>query len=231
MSFAYEPGHPVLRGLNLHVRPGERVAIVGPSGAGKSSVAMLISRLRDPDSGQIRIDGHDLRDLTLASVRGQVAVVLQDSVLFAATVRDNIAYGLPEATDEMVYAAAELAGAHEFILALPGGYETVVGERGDTLSGGQRQRIAIARAAIRDAPIVILDEAMSGLDQETEREVLAALARLTADRTTLVITHDLSAALDADRVVWIEAGQVLDQGRPSDVLTRCSPGVADAQPR
>jgi len=231
VSFGYEPGHPVLRGLNLHVRPGERVAIVGPSGAGKSSVAMLISRLRDPDSGQVRIDGHDLCDLTVASVRSQVAVVLQDSVLFATTVRENIGYGLPDATDEMVYAAAELAGAHEFIMALPEGYETVVGERGDTLSGGQRQRIAIARAAVRDAPIVILDEAMSGLDQETERDVLAALARLTADRTTLVITHDLSAALDADRVVWIDGGRVLDQGKPREVLTRCSSEVADAQLR
>lgn len=212
---SYEPDVPVLRGLSLEIQPGERVAVVGPSGAGKSSLAMLVSRLRDPDAGVVRIDGQDLRELTLESVRTQIAIVLQESLLFATTIRDNIAHGLPGATQEQVEDAARLAGAHEFVLALPQGYDTVVGERGATLSGGQRQRIAIARAAIRDAPIVILDEAMSGLDVATERAVVEALRRLTQDRTTLVITHDLNAAADCDRVIWVEEGRVVaDEAMP-----------------
>jgi ATP-binding cassette subfamily B protein len=213
-------GRPGVGGLDLHVHPGERVAVVGPSGAGKSSLVALLSRLRDPDDGTVLIDGHDLCDLTIDSVRAQVAVVLQESVLFATSVRENIAFGLPGATPEQVEQAARLAGAHEFVLALPEGYDTVVGERGATLSGGQRQRLAIARAAIRDAPIVVLDEALTGLDGETESEVVAALGRLTAGRTTFVITHDLEAARDADRVLWIEDGRVLDDGPPEPVLAR-----------
>ena len=205
---SYVPGRPVLRGLDLRIAAGERVAVVGPSGAGKSTLVSLLTRLRDPDAGRVLVDGHDLRDLSLACLRSQVAIVLQDSVLFAVSVRDNIAFGRPGATDEQVVAAARLAEAHEFICALPDGYDTVVGERGSTLSGGQRQRIAIARAAVRDAPLVVLDEALSGLDTDTEREVVAALARLTAGRTTLVITHDLDAAADADRVVVLEDGVV-----------------------
>ncbi|MFZ5870765.1 MAG: ABC transporter ATP-binding protein [Actinomycetota bacterium] len=216
----YEPGHPVLRGVDLQVMPGEKVAVVGPSGAGKSSIAMLLSRLRDPDAGAVRIDGHDLRDLTIESVRRQVAVVLQESLLFATTIRENIAYGRPGAKDADVVRAARLAGAHDFIRQLPQGYDTVVGERGATLSGGQRQRIAIARAAIRDAAIVVLDEAMTGLDEDTEREVLAALDRLTADRTTFVITHDLAAAAGCDRVIRIEDGRVVETGSPATVLGR-----------
>jgi ATP-binding cassette subfamily B protein len=227
---SYERGHPILRGLDLHIRPGERVAVVGPSGAGKSSIAMLLSRLRDPDDGIVRIDGHDLRDLTVASVRGQIAVVLQESLLFATSVRDNISHGAPGATQRQVEDAARLAGAHDFILALPHGYDTVVGERGATLSGGQRQRIAIARAAIRDAPIVLLDEATTGLDKGTEREVVAALHRLTRGRTTVIITHDLDAALDSDRVLWVESGVVLDQGPPAQVLARRGhPGPENTQ--
>ena len=227
VHLSYVAGTPVLGrpgagGLDLHVRPGQRVAVVGPSGAGKSSLVALLSRLCDPDEGRVLVDGHDLRDLTLDTVRAQVAVVLQESVLFAASVRDNIGYGLPGATDEQIEQAARLAGAHEFVLDLPQGYDTVVGERGATLSGGQRQRVAIARAAIRDASIVVLDEALTGLDGDTESEVVAALGRLTADRTTLVITHDLQAARDAERVVWIEAGLVLDQGTPDEVLGRAA---------
>ncbi len=221
----YEPGHPALRGLDLHVRPGERVAVVGPSGAGKSSLVGLLSRLRDPDAGTVRIDGHDLRDLTMQSVRRQVAVVMQDSVLFAESVRENIAAGLPGATDGQVEAAARLAGAHEFVMALPSGYDTVVGERGATLSGGQRQRIAIARAAVRQAPVVVLDEAMTGLDADTEAEVALALQRLTAGRTTIVVTHDLLAAADADRVIWMQDGVVLDDGPPEQILGS-APGAA-----
>lgn len=219
VRLSYLPGHPVLKGLSFSVPAGQRVAVVGSSGAGKSSVVSLLCRLRDPDSGRVLIDNHDITDLTLASVRAQIAIVLQDSVLFAASVRENIALGSPEpVTDEQIEAAARVAGAHDFVRALPEGYDTVVGERGATLSGGQRQRIAVARAAIRDAPIVILDEALTGLDAETEAEVKAALDRLTAGRTTFVITHDLAAARDCDQMVWIEDGRVLRAGRPAEVL-------------
>ncbi|CAM3622292.1 ABC transporter ATP-binding protein [Isoptericola cucumis] len=216
--FSYVPGLPVLRGLDLAVRPGERVAIVGASGAGKSSLAALLSRLRDPESGAVRFDGHNLRDLTLDSVRRSVAVVLQESVLFRGTVRENIAAAVPDATDEQVERAARVAGAHAFVTALPDGYDTVVGERGGTLSGGQRQRLAIARAAMLDAPVVVLDEAMTGLDEQTEHEVVDALGRLTRGRTTFVITHDLDAARDCDRVVRLEDGRVAASGPPHVVL-------------
>ncbi len=219
VQLSYRPGHPVLRGLSLSVRPGQRVAVIGPSGAGKSSLMALLCRLRDPDLGRVRIDGHDLADLTLESLRRQISIVLQESVLFASTIRDNIALGSPErVTDEQIEAAARLAGAHEFICGLPDGYDTVVGERGATLSGGQRQRIAIARAAIRDAPIVILDEALTGLDAETAGEAGAALDRLTAGRTTFVITHDVSAATGCDLVVRLEGGRVQACGSPDEVL-------------
>ncbi|MGJ7442787.1 ABC transporter ATP-binding protein [Aquipuribacter sp. MA13-6] len=218
VTVEYVPGHPVLRGVDLVVQPGERVGVVGPSGSGKSSLVTLLSRLRDPDRGQVLMDGHDLRDLTIASVRRQVTVVLQESVLFATTVRENIVSGAPGADMAQVVAAARLAGAHEFIEALPQGYETVVGERGTTLSGGQRQRVAIARAAIRDAPVVVLDEALTGLDTGTEDEVVEALGRLTAGRTTFVVTHDVESVRDADRVVRIESGRVTASGRPEEVL-------------
>lgn len=220
VHLAYRPGRPVLRGLDLRVHAGQRVAVVGPSGAGKSSLMALLTRLRQPDSGAVRIDGHDIADLTLASVRAQLAVVLQESVLFAASIRDNVALGSPTpVSDEQVEAACRLAGAHDFISALPEGYATVIGERGATLSGGQRQRIAVARAAIRDAPVVVLDEALTGLDPDTESEVRSALGRLTAGRTTFVITHDLSAARDCDLVVWLEDGRVARMGTPDEVLT------------
>jgi ATP-binding cassette subfamily B protein len=228
VHLSYVPGKPALRGLDFEVPAGTRVAVVGPSGAGKSTLVALLSRLRDPDlapdgerQGRVLIDGYDLRDLTLASVRAQISVVLQESVLFAASIRDNIAFGVPhEASDDEIEAAGRLAGAHEFIVGLPDGYDTVVGERGSTLSGGERQRIAIARAAIRNAPIVVLDEALTGLDAETETEVVGALGRLTAGRTTFVITHDLDAARDADLVVWIEAGTVSRMGSAAEVLRR-----------
>ncbi|MBW3647713.1 MAG: ABC transporter ATP-binding protein/permease [Actinobacteria bacterium] len=215
VRLSYEPGHPVLSGLDLWVPAGERIAVVGASGAGKSTLVSLLTRLRDPDDGRVLVDGHDLRDLTVESVRRQVAIVLQESVLFAGTVRDNIAFGRPNATSEQIEAAARLADAHEFVLALPEGYDTVIGERGSTLSGGQRQRIAIARAAIRDAAIVVLDEALTGLDEDTEREVVQALARLTEGRTTFVITHDLEAAAGADRIVFLQDGVVVDDIRPA----------------
>ncbi|CAN5210759.1 ABC transporter ATP-binding protein [soil metagenome] len=218
VTFAHEPGRPVLHDLDLHVHPGQRVGVIGPSGAGKSSLMGLLVRLYDPDEGQVLIDGHPLTDLTLESVRSQVAVVLQDSVLFATSVRENIAYGDPEATDAEIQAAACLANAHEFVSELPEGYDTVVGERGATLSGGQRQRLAIARAAVRRAPIVILDEAMTGLDAANEAEVTEALRRLTAGRTTFLISHDPATIADADVVVHLQAGRVVARGRPQEVL-------------
>ncbi|MDQ3610594.1 MAG: ABC transporter ATP-binding protein/permease [Actinomycetota bacterium] len=232
VRLSYEPGHPVLSGLDLWVPAGERIAVVGASGAGKSTLVSLLTRLRDPDDGRVLVDGHDLRDLTLESVRRQVAIVLQESVLFAGTVRDNIAFGRPDATSEQIEAAARLADAHEFVLALPEGYDTVIGERGSTLSGGQRQRIAIARAAIRDAAIVVLDEALTGLDEDTEREVVQALARLTEGRTTFVITHDLEAAAGADRIVFLQDGVVVDDIRPAaNRKTRTQKEAFGAVPR
>ncbi|GAB3077602.1 ABC transporter transmembrane domain-containing protein [Nocardioides zeae] len=222
---SYTPDAPVLRGVSLRVAAGERVALVGTSGSGKSTLAGLLSRLRDPDAGAVRVDGHDLRDLTLESLRSQVSVVLQESVLFATSIEENIAHGRPGATREEIEEAARIAGAHDFVEALPHGYATVVGERGATLSGGQRQRIAIARAAVRRAPVVVLDEALTGLDEGTEAEVLVALERLTAGRTTIVVTHDLAHARDCDRVVWLEDGEVVADGPPAVVL---APGAVRA---
>ena len=221
VEMAFDPDHPVLRGMSFSVPAGQRVAVVGPSGSGKSSLVSLLCRLRDPDAGEIYIDNEPLSAFTVSSLRAQIAIVLQDSVLFATSIGENIAMGSPVwVSHDHVVAAARLAGAHEFISALPNGYHTVVGERGSTLSGGERQRIAIARAAIRDAPIVILDEAMTGLDSDTEAEVSAALDRLTAGRTTFVITHDLNAARDCDQVIWVEQGRVTRSGPPDQVLGR-----------
>ena len=221
VELAFEPGHPVLRGMSFSVPAGQRVAIVGPSGAGKSSLMTLLCRLRDPDIGEIYIDKEPLSAFTVSSLRAQIAIVLQDSMLFAVSIGENIAMGSPDpVTDEQIVAAARLAGAHEFVCALPHGYDTIVGERGSTLSGGERQRIAIARAAIRDAAIVILDEAMTGLDSDTEAEVSAALDRLTAGRTTFVITHDLNAARGCEQVIWVEGGRVTRSGRPYHVFGR-----------
>lgn len=224
VSAAYRPDRPALHDVSLHVHPGQRLAVVGPSGAGKSTLAALLLRLQDPVSGCVRLDGHDLRDLTLESLRRQVAIVLQESVLFAATVRENIAHGRPCAGDAEIEAAARAANAHGFISALPVGYETVVGERGATLSGGQRQRIAIARAVLRDAPIVVLDEAMAGLDAAAEHAVRDALWHLTAGRTTIVIAHDLDAVADADVMAWLERGRLTDLGAPAEVMARRASG-------
>jgi ATP-binding cassette subfamily B protein len=204
----YGDGIPVLRDVTLRVGPGERVALVGPSGSGKSTLTSLLMRLADPTSGAVRLDGTDLRDLSLGDLRSQVAVVLQDSVLFSGTIADNIRHGNPTATDQQVRRAARLARAHEFIAALPHGYDTVVGERGSTMSGGQRQRIAIARALVRDAKVVILDEATAGLDADNAGMVLEAVEELSRGRTTLVVTHDEATARSCDRIVWVEDGQI-----------------------
>ncbi len=226
VSFAYEPGHPVLHDVSLEVAPGQRVAIVGPSGSGKSTLVGLLMRLHDPTQGRLLLDGRDVRDYTLASVRAQFAVVLQEALLFRSPVRENIAYGLADATDEQIVAAARLAGADDFIRTLPQGYETPVGERGVTLSAGQRQRITIARAALRQAQLFILDEPTSGLDVENQRLVTDALAKLTFGRTTFLITHDPALAATADLVVRLEGGRVVVEGSagtPADHHARFAP--------
>lgn len=220
VSFAYHDHQTTLQNLSFKVKPGQRVALVGPSGSGKSTLVSLLLRLYDPDSGCISVDGQDLRRYQLDSLRNQMSIVLQDSILFGISIRDNIAYGALGASDAEVKRAAKLANAHEFIMALPDGYNTLMSERGVTLSGGQRQRIAIARAAIRKAPIVILDEPTVGLDNKSEQAVNQALKRLTRGSTTLLITHDLSAAKDFDQILYIEAGQVLEQGTHEELMQR-----------
>jgi ATP-binding cassette subfamily B protein/subfamily B ATP-binding cassette protein MsbA len=220
VTFAYGAGEPALRDVSLDVRPGEVVAIIGASGAGKTTLASLVVRFYDPQAGRIALDGYDLRTLTLRSLRENVALVLQDPIVFGATLRENIAYGRPAATAEDVERAARAANAHEFIAALPEGYATVVGERGVTLSGGQRQRVAIARAFLKDAPVLILDEPTSALDAENERAILEALARLMKGRTTLIIAHRLSTIRHADRIVVLEGGVVVEQGTHTELLAR-----------
>jgi len=213
-----EGAPPALDGVSLDVPAGSRVVLVGPSGSGKSSLLALLPRLYDVDAGVVEVDGHDVRDLRLATLRAQIAVVLQESVLFAASVRDNIAYGAPGATDEEVEQAARLAGAHEFVVRLPQGYDTVLAERGASLSGGQRQRLAIARAGVRRAPIVLLDEPTAGLDEHSERVVREALDRLCAGRTSFLVAHGLEAAVDADLVVHLEHGRVVEAGTHEELV-------------
>jgi ATP-binding cassette, subfamily B, bacterial len=220
VTFGYEPGHPVLKGVSLSVGRGETVAVVGESGVGKSTIMSLLLRLYDPDSGSVRIGGHDAREFTVASLRSQVAVVLQDTLLFSGTVYENIAFGSPDATAEEVESAARLANAHGFISRMPNGYGTKVGERGMTLSNGQRQRIAIARAALRNAPILILDEPLTGLDEENQREVWAALQRLSEGRTTLLVTHDLNQAQQCDRILLLGEGKIAEAGTHVELIAQ-----------
>jgi ATP-binding cassette, subfamily B, bacterial MsbA len=216
VSFRYQQAW-VLRGVDMEIRAGEVVALVGPSGGGKSTLADLIPRFYDVEHGQITVDGVDVRDLTLGSLRAQIAVVTQLTFLFNDTVRNNIAYGMPSRAQEEVIAAAQAAHAHDFIMALPDGYDTVIGELGVRLSGGQRQRLAIARAVLKNAPILILDEATSSLDNESERLVQAAIERLMVGRTTLVIAHRLSTIRQADRIVVLVDGTIVEEG-PHDAL-------------
>ncbi|MEN8207521.1 MAG: ABC transporter ATP-binding protein, partial [Pseudomonadota bacterium] len=212
VTHGYEDGRAVLHDIDLVMTPGERVAITGPSGSGKSTLASLLLRLYDPQQGKVTIDGIDIRQFTLESLRARIAIVLQDSLLFATTVRDNITAGTPGISDSQIEAAARLANAHDFITSLPEGYETPIGERGVTLSNGQRQRIAIARAAIHQSPILILDEPTTGLDHANELEVAVALERLAAGRTTLLITHRPEMAARADHVVFMRHGRIAAQG-------------------
>ena len=218
VSFAYEHGQRLLEDIHLEIQPGQQVALVGPSGGGKTTLLSLLLRLYDPQRGSVTIDGRDIRDFTLDSLRSQISVVLQDNVLFAASVRENLACAAPGASEDEVIAAARLAQAHEFISGLPQGYETILGERGVTLSQGQRQRMAIARAALRKAPILMLDEPTSGLDKENAKAVLEALARLDSARTTLLITHDLALAAGADLILYLEAGRILERGTHADLM-------------
>jgi subfamily B ATP-binding cassette protein MsbA len=219
VSFAYD-AEPVLHDVDLEIARGETVAVVGRSGGGKSTLADLLARFYDPTAGRITIDGRDLRDVTLESLRAEIAIVTQFTFLFNDSARNNVAYGDPGTSLERVQAAASAANAHEFVLALPQGYDTVVGELGVKLSGGQRQRIAIARALLKDAPILILDEATSALDSESERAVQEAIDRLMAGRTTLVIAHRLSTIRGADRIVVLDRGRVIEQGTHAELLAR-----------
>jgi len=220
VSFTYREGVEALRNVSLTAHPGEVVALVGRSGAGKTTLANLVPRFYDPSDGYITVDGYDLRDVTQESLRRQIGFVFQDTFLFATTVRENIRFGRPDATDAEVEAAAVAANAHEFICALPEGYNTQVGERGVKLSGGQRQRIAIARAILRDPRILILDEATSSLDSESEAAIQDALDRLMVGRTCFVIAHRLSTVLRADKIVVLEEGRLVELGRHEELLRR-----------
>ena len=220
VRFAYEPGQPILEDVRFEAKPGELVAIVGPSGAGKTTLVNLIPRFYDPTLGAILIDGADIRRVTLRSLRAQMGIVTQETILFDDSVHNNIAYGRRDVSTARVQEAARLANAHEFIQALPEGYETRIGERGVRLSGGQRQRIAIARAVLKDPPILILDEATSSLDAESERLVQDALDRVMEHRTTFVIAHRLSTILRADRILVLKDGTIVETGTHSTLLAR-----------
>lgn len=218
VSFEYTQGRRVLSNINLLIEPHDNVAIVGTTGAGKSTLVSLVPRLYDPTAGAILIDGEDIRNFRLASLRDRVSLVLQDALLFSGTIRDNIAFGRPDASDGQIIEAARIANCHEFIRRLPEGYETIVSEGGTTLSGGQRQRIAIARAVLRDAPILILDEPTASLDAISERAVVEALQRAAAGRTTLTIAHRLATFRFANRVIVMEAGTIVEEGSPRELL-------------
>ena len=219
VTFSYKEGHAALSGVTLDAAPGEMVAFVGPSGAGKSTIANLIPRFYEVDSGTILIDGHDIRDVTLASLRGQIGLVPQETMLFSTTIRENIRYGRLDATDAEIEEAARAANAHNF-MELERGYDTQIGERGVSISGGQRQRIAIARAILKDPRILILDEATSALDTESEKIVQAALDRLMVGRTSFVIAHRLSTIFNADRIYVIDAGHIVEQGTHEELLAK-----------
>ena len=224
VCFAYPGGRGAAhRGLSFHIAAGERVGVVGPSGSGKSTIVRLLLRLHDPEGGAIRIGGHDLRALAPDAIRGMIAVVAQDTYLFHGTVEENVRLGSPDASEADLIAAAEAANAHDFILALPDGYQTVIGERGARLSGGQRQRIAIARALLRDAPILVLDEALSSVDAENEAVIQQALDRLMTGRTTLILAHRLSSVIGADRILVLDHGVVAQSGRHAELIAREGP--------
>lgn len=218
VSFAYVPDHPVLEDINLMVEPGEIVALVGPSGAGKTSMVNLLPRFYDPTTGVVRLDGVDLRELSLKDLRQRIGLVPQETILFGVSVRENIRYGRFDARDEEIENAAQVANAHDFILGLPDGYDTIIGERGATLSGGQRQRLAIARAVLRSPRLLILDEATSALDTESELLVQEALSRLMQGRTTFIIAHRLSTIRNAHRILVMDGGRIVESGSHIELI-------------
>ena len=226
VTFAYpDTERPALCAVDLRIDPGEKVAVVGASGAGKTTLTKLLLRFYDPGEGRVTLDGRDIRDLSLSDLRRNVAAVLQETLVFDGTIADNIRWGRPGATDDDIERAARAADVHRFVQDLPDGYTTRVGQRGRLLSGGQRQRLAIARAMIRDAPVLLLDEPTTGLDAESTERVLAPLRRLMAGRTTLMISHNLLTVTDADRIVFLEDGRISAVGSHTELLAR-SPGYA-----
>lgn len=218
VSYGYEPGRPVLKNVSLDVQPGETIAIAGSSGAGKTTLVSLIPRFFDPSEGRVFLDGTDVRDIRLSSLRDQVSVVLQEPFLLPVTIADNIAFGRPGASRLQIEAAAEAANAHDFIRRLPQGYDTLLGQRGASLSGGERQRLSIARALLKDAPVLILDEPTSALDAATEVEVLEAIERLMIGRTTFIIAHRLSTARKADRILIMDLGRIVEAGGHKELI-------------
>ena len=220
IAFGYDPAHPVITNLNLKIKPGQFVGIVGPTGSGKSTVVSLIPRFYDVQSGTVRIDGQDIRKYKLQDLRKHIGYVLQDTVLFQGTIYDNIAFGRPDATKDEIIAAAKLANAHDFIMAMPLGYDTPVGDRGLTLSGGQRQRIGIARVMVRNSPILLLDEPTAALDSESEKLVIDALEKLMKGKTVIAIAHRLSTIRDADQIAVIKGGVVAENGSHDELMAQ-----------
>ncbi len=220
VGFAYNQDNMVLEGINLHIPARSVIALVGPTGVGKSTLVSLIPRFYDVSSGSITLDGQDIRRLTLESLRRQISIVLQDVFLFHGTVRENILFGRPGASEQEVVAAAMVANAHAFIMALSDGYDTLIGERGVKLSGGQKQRLSIARAVLKDAPILILDEATSSVDTETELLIQQALERLMVGRTTIIIAHRLSTVRDADVIVVLEGKHIREMGTHDQLIAQ-----------
>jgi ATP-binding cassette subfamily B protein len=218
VNFAYDPGEPVIKDVSFAVEPGAVVAIVGPTGSGKTTLASLMARFYDPDGGRVKLDGNDLRDVSLQTLRQSLALVIQEPTLFSSSIAECIAYGKPDASPEEIEAAARAASAHDFIMRLPDGYDTLVGERGMRLSGGERQRIGIARAFIMDAPILVLDEPTSALDAKTEASLLEALERLMVGRTTFIIAHRLSTLRRANRIMVLEHGRIIEDGTSAELL-------------